>query len=120
MFILDTDTLTHLLYGHSRITERRGREGEDVFITAITRIEILQGRFASVVKAEDGEKTRLAQERLDETERDLEAFEVLPFDAASGAELDRLFKAKGLKKIGRCDLLIAAITLAKGATLATC
>jgi predicted nucleic acid-binding protein len=120
MVVLDTDTLTHLLRGHARVEERRRREEDDVAITSVTRIEVLQGRFASVLKAEDGEKTRLAQERLEETERDLEAFEVLPFDAAAAAELDRLLKVKGLKKIGRCDLLIAAIALARKATLATC
>jgi tRNA(fMet)-specific endonuclease VapC len=119
MFILDTDTLTHLLKGNPRVSARRAQTTEEVAITVITRIEILQGRFASVLKAEDGEKLLLAQQRLAESEKDLEHFLVLAVDAAAAAEFDRLRQIKKLKKIGRGDLLIAAITLANGATLVT-
>src|SRR5438477_10513940 len=119
MFILDTDTLTLLLRGHQRVTERRAQVAEEVAITVVTRIEVLQGRFASVLKAEDGGKLLLAQRRLLETERDLEEFIILPVDAASCSEFDRLRQHKKLKKIGRRDLLIAAITRANRPTLAT-
>ena len=51
MFVLDTDTLTHLLRGHARVTLRRSQVVDDVVITIITRIEVLQGRFAAVLKA---------------------------------------------------------------------
>lgn len=68
MFVLDTDTLTLLLLGHARVTEQRSRVEEEVAITVITRIEVLQGRFASVLKAEDGQKLLLAQQRLTENE----------------------------------------------------
>jgi tRNA(fMet)-specific endonuclease VapC len=119
MFVLDTDMLTHLLRGHTRVAERVRQATAEVVLTSVTRIEVLQGRFASVLKAEDGDKVRLAQERLLETERDLETFEVLPFDGAAATEFDRLLKVKGLTKIGRGDLLIAAITLARKATLVT-
>jgi tRNA(fMet)-specific endonuclease VapC len=119
MFVLDTDTLTHLLRGHPRVTERREQVTDEVVITVVTRIEVLRGRFDSLLKAEDGEKLLLAQQRLQETERDLEEFDPLPVDAAAAAEFDRLLGIKGLKKIGRADLLIAAITLANKATLVT-
>jgi tRNA(fMet)-specific endonuclease VapC len=119
MFVLDTDTLSHLLRGHAKVAERHRQATRDVVITAATRIEMLRGRFDSVMKAEDGEKLVLAQERLVDTERDLEAFDVLPIDAAAGAEFDRLRKERKLKKLGRGDLLIAAIVLANKATLVT-
>jgi tRNA(fMet)-specific endonuclease VapC len=119
MFVLDTDTLTHLLLGHKRVTEKRAQVSAEVVLTVVTRIEVLQGRFASVLKAEDGVKLLLAQQRLSETQRDLEKFIVLTVDAAASAEFDRLRQNKKLKKIGRRDLLIAAITLANRATLVT-
>jgi tRNA(fMet)-specific endonuclease VapC len=117
MFILDTDTLTLLLQGHERVTARRAQATEEVVLSVITRIEVLQGRFAFVLKAEDGETLLRAQHRLAENEQDLEHFIVLDIDAASAAEFDRLRQNKKLKKIGRSDLLIASITLAKRATL---
>lgn len=118
MFVLDTDTLTHLLLGRERVTEKRAQATAEVVLTVVTRIEVVQGRFASVLKAEDGERLLLAQQRLMETERDLEKFIVLTVDAAASAEFDRLRRNRKLK-IGRGDLLIAAITLANGATLVT-
>jgi tRNA(fMet)-specific endonuclease VapC len=44
---------------------------------------------------------------------------ILPVDAASAVEFDRLRQNKKLKKIGRGDLLIASICLANRATLVT-
>ena len=44
---------------------------------------------------------------------------VIPFDARSAAEFDRLRQIKNLKRIGRADLLIASIALAQRATLVT-
>ena len=83
MFVLDTDTLTHLLLGQKRVTQKRAQATEEVALTVVTRIEVLQGRFASVLKAEDGEKLLLAQQRLVANERDLAKFIVLPVDAAA-------------------------------------
>ena len=119
MFILDTDILTLLLQGHERVTARRAQATEEVALTVVTRIEVLQGRFAFVLKAEDGEKLLRAQQRLAENERDLEKFIILGIETAAAAEFDRLRRHKKLKKIGRADLLIAAITLANGARLVT-
>src|SRR5947207_14913333 len=119
MFVLDTDPLTHLLHGNARVVERRSQVTEDIVLTAVTRIEVLQGRFAAVMKAADGEQLLPAQQRLAESEGQLAAFDVLPFDAAAAAEFDCLRGGRGLKKIGRGDLLIAAIVLAHKATLVT-
>ena len=44
---------------------------------------------------------------------------VIPIDDAAADEFDRMRQNKKLKKIGRADLLIAAIALANRATLVT-
>ena len=55
MFVLDTDTLTHLLHGHPQVVERVARSAEEVVITVASRIEQLRGRFDAVFKAADAE-----------------------------------------------------------------
>jgi tRNA(fMet)-specific endonuclease VapC len=118
MKILDTNTLTHLFEGHRRTTERFERENEEIATTIISRIEILQGRFAMLMKSADGQELRRAQSLLDEA---LESLAEIPrlfsIDDASAQEFDRLRQNKKLRKIGRADLLIAGITLANRATL---
>ena len=52
MILLDTDSITLLMKGHDGITRRIIAASEPVAVTIITRIEILQGRFSSVLKAE--------------------------------------------------------------------
>jgi hypothetical protein len=37
MFVLDTDTFTHLLHGHEWVTLRRSQVTEEVVLTAVTR-----------------------------------------------------------------------------------
>ncbi len=118
MTLLDTDTLTLLMQGHARVTGRVARSAR-VAITVVTRIEVLQGRFASVLKAGDGEELLRAQHWLDESERYLSNLEVVPFDRSAAEEFDRLRRNRKLKKSGRADLLIASIALARGATLVT-
>jgi tRNA(fMet)-specific endonuclease VapC len=119
MFVLDTDILSLLLRAHARVTERVAQATREVAITLISRIEILQGRFAAVLKAENSEKLLQAQQRLHESEKDLNRFTILAIGSAAAAEFDRLRQNKKLKKIGRGDLLIAALTLANRATLVT-
>ncbi len=48
---------------------------------------------------------------------DLITIRLLPFDVAAAADFDRLRQNRKLKKIGRGDLLIAAIALANRALL---
>jgi tRNA(fMet)-specific endonuclease VapC len=120
MKILDTDTITLFFSGQERIVRRRQMETDAVAITIITRIETLLGRFAMVLKAADGPELRRAQQWLDQTVNNLTAIPiVIPIDDAAADEFDRLRQNKKLKKIGRADLLIAAITLANRATLVT-
>ncbi len=118
MKILDTSTLTHLFGGRQRTVERFQQETEEVATTIISRIEILQGRFAMLLKAADGQDLQRAQRLLDQTVvRLAEIPNVIPIDEAAAAEFDRLRQNRKLKKIGRADLLIAAISVANRATV---
>lgn len=119
MKFLDTDTLSLLLSGHAKVMERAAHEDDDVAVPIVARIEILQGRFASVLKAANGEQLLQAQFWLLESERYLAGLEVAQIDAVASAEFDQARENKKLKKIGRADLLIACITLANRATLVT-
>src|ERR1700730_11829458 len=105
MFVVDTDTMTLLQYGQERVTERFRQADRPVVTTVISRIEILEGRFAAVMKAADGNQLLRAQQRLEQSENHLQAVPILAVDSATAAEFDRLRQNKKLKKIGRADLL---------------
>ncbi len=119
MTLLDTDALTLYFAAHPRVMEKV-RAAQDAPRTSIvSRIEVLQGRFDSVLKARDGDQLLTAQERLAAAERGLARFQIIPFNAAAAIAFDRPRQNKKVRKIGRADLLIASIALAHGATLVT-
>jgi tRNA(fMet)-specific endonuclease VapC len=119
MFVVDTDIISLLQQNHDRLTERIHRADQRIVTTIISRIEILQGRFAAVMKAASGDELLIAFHRLEQSEIHLSGVPLLFFDTASAAEFDRLRQNKKYRKIGRGDLLIAAIVLANRATLVT-
>ena len=120
MYLLDTDTLTHLHAGHPRVAERlQALDDPDVGTTVITKIELMRGRFEFTLKAATGDELLRAQRLLTRTEELLAQIIVVPFDEAAAAHFDRLRQAQGLGKMGRADLLIASIVLAHRATLVT-
>jgi tRNA(fMet)-specific endonuclease VapC len=119
MKVLDTDTLTLLFQSQPKVARKHLKEAEPVVITIVTRIEVFQGRFASLIKAASGSELQRAYSRLLKAEKDLRPFPVLAINDASSTEFDRLLRLKGLKKVERGDLLIAAIVLANKATLVT-
>ena len=119
MILLDTDTFTLLAEAHSKVAARLATATDAVAITIVTRLEALQGRFAFLMRAADGQELLRTQQWLRRTEADLDRIPTVPFDDATVAAFDRLRQTKGLKKIGRGDLLIASIALAHRATLVT-
>lgn len=120
MYILDTDTITHLHAGHPKVVESLQKlDDPDVGITIITKIELLRGRFDFLLKAANGRELNRAQQLLDRTEELLSQIVVLPIDERSGIQFETLQRIKKLRKIGRADILIAGITLAYRATLVT-
>ncbi len=119
MILLDTDTFTLLGDNHPKVTARLAAATEVVAITIVTRLEALEGRIAFMMKAANGEQLMRAQQWLQRTEANLALLPIVLFDAAASAEFDRLRQTKGLKKMGRGDMLIASIALANKATLVT-
>lgn len=119
MILLDTDMLTLLFQGHARVQARlRGAE-EDAATTIITRIEVLQGRFDSILKAADAAQLLRAYQRLRQSEYQFTTLPLVPINEAVAKQFEQLARNRKLKKIGRGDLLIASIALAHNATLAT-
>lgn len=120
MKILDTDILSLLFHNHPRVAERHWQESDEIAVTIISRIQVLQGRFAMLLKAADGAELLRAQQWLDRAISSLQVIpKVLTIDDRVASQFDRLRPNKKLKKIGQADLLIAAITLANRATLVT-
>jgi tRNA(fMet)-specific endonuclease VapC len=120
MYLLDTDTLTHLHAGNSNVLERlKSVIDVEAGITIITKVEVLRGRIDYLVKAESGSSLLKAQELLFRTETLLSELLIIPIDRSASIEFDRLRDISKFRKIGRADLLIASITLANRATFVT-
>ena len=120
MYILDTDTLTYLHAGHTKVVQRlRQLDNPDVGTTVITKIEILRGRFDYALKAETGRELLKAHRLLARTEELLAQILILSFDEAAASRFDSIRSQRGLRKVGRADLLIASIALSRRATLVT-
>jgi tRNA(fMet)-specific endonuclease VapC len=120
MHLLDTDTLTHLHAGHPRVVAHLQTLNDPVVgTTIITRIEVLRGRFDFVLKAATGAELLRAQQLLVRSEELLSQLLVVPIDESAAIQFERLRATRGLKKMGRADLLVASIALAQHATLVT-
>jgi len=119
MIVLDTDILTLALAAHPRVAQRIMAASEIPVTSIVSRIEVLQGRFDSVLKASSAEELLRAQNRLVTAEHALAKFTIVAFDVGAADKFGRLRQDKKLKKMGRNDLLIACIALANRALLVT-
>lgn len=120
MYILDTDTLTHLHKGNAKVKERLSKSQGDKFaITIVTKCEIIRGRIDFLLKASDSHGLERAQKYLLETEGLLEQIPAIVFQHIAFKIFDKFLTNSKLRKIGHSDLLIASICLAEGATLVT-
>ena len=61
MILLDTDILTLVFAAHALATERMRTAPEAPAISAVARIEVLQRRFDSILKAADANALLRAQ-----------------------------------------------------------
>lgn len=121
MFLLDTNTLSEFFKDHPKISARMNAvPGDEPVVTSIiSRIEILEGRFASIKKAASQYELLIAATRLEVDEEKLATIDILPLTKAAADQFEALLANKKLKKIGRPDLLIACIALANKAILVT-
>ncbi len=111
MRVLDTDVCIEILRGNTKVVDRRECLADNVSTTWITACELFFGAAKSV----DPEKNQGLAEQL------LSSMEILGLDFAS-AQVFGDVKSK-LSKTGQviadADLIVAAITLAAGASLVT-
>ncbi|MCZ8192828.1 MAG: type II toxin-antitoxin system VapC family toxin [Microcystis sp. LE19-338.1B] len=120
MYLLDTDTLTHLHSGNTNVINRlENLQDEEVAITIVTKIEILRGRIDYLLKAFSGSDLLKAQELFSRSETLLNQLPVILIDPNAANQFDRLKDISKFRKIGRSDLLIASIALANQARLVT-
>ncbi len=122
MIVLDTDIATLLSYGKTDKLKKRIAaldKDEKLAVTIVTRMEMLQGRFASIKNAANPDELRVAMDRFLESERFLAAFDRLNVEDAASQHFDDLRQGKKTRKMRRADLLIACIALAHQALLVT-
>ncbi len=120
MYILDTDTFTHLKKGNQKVKKRLNSAPDFEFgITIVTKAELLRGRIDFLLKAEDAERLEIAQKYYIETEREVEQIFIVKFEKLSLDIFEEFRQNSKFRKIGRNDTLIASICLAQSATLVT-
>ena len=122
MIVLDTDIVTLLSYGKNATLQSQIEsvpDDEVLAIAIITRMEILQGRRDSILKAANGTEMQRAAERFQAAEEMLNAFAVLLPDEASCGNFEALLKQKRRRKMRRADMVIASIAMAHDALLVT-
>ena len=122
MTIFDTDTVTLLAYGRNEKLNRRVEAldaSEPLGVVVVTWMEILQGRFAGLLKAANEQELATAMQRFRASREHLGQFEVLEVNVDAAQRFEQLRGQKKLKKMGRADLLIACIALAHEALLVT-
>ena len=112
MTILDSDIFTLLTYEHANVVcqYQAVPEGEQLAVTAVTRIEVLRGRTDNLLKAADEHELLAAAKPLRATEACVNDFLVVHVDAEAAKHFKVLLGQKKLK-IRRPDMLIACIAL---------
>jgi predicted nucleic acid-binding protein len=122
MIVLDTDIVTLLSYGRNEKLRQRIEaldENEELAVTIITRMELLQGRFDSIVKAANEQELLTAMDRFRASEALLDSFRLLVVNDAAARHFKEMTRPKKRTKMRRKDMLIACIALAHQALLVT-
>lgn len=118
LYILDTDHLTLLRKGHSEVTRRVAVIGPDrVAVTIATADEHLTGWYTQLRKARDAEKLVKAYDGLFQVVESLRRIRVLPYTLAAATRYFELRKEH--RRLGKMDLVIAALVLETSGTLVT-
>jgi tRNA(fMet)-specific endonuclease VapC len=117
-YVLDTDTTTLLLRGHTKVCRRVAQmEPELLAVTIVTVEEILTGWYSQIRRARKDEQLIRAYAALQEAVQFLGRLRILPLDADALRQLHDLRAAK--HRLGSNDLKIAAIVRAQGSILVT-
>ena len=118
LYVLDTDHVTLLGYGHPQVLTRLATTPrDDRAITIITVEEQLRAWFTQVRRARNAEQLTRAYQGLLQVTELVKSVRVLPFcRAAVNRYLDL---RKSLPRLGKHDLAIAAVVLEFDATIVT-
>ncbi len=117
-YILDTDTLTHLMRGNVQIARHIATHPvDDISISVITVEEQLSGWYDQLRKVSSHEEHAEAYRRLQETSKFLGRVNILPFTVSSIVRWEQLKKAK--LNVRSMDLKIASIALEYQAIVVT-
>jgi len=96
MYLLDTDTLTHLHAGNTKVINRlESLQNEEVAITILTKVEILRGRIDYLLKAFSGSDLLKAQELFSHSETLLNQLPIISIDKNAANQFERLRKDSG-------------------------
>ncbi len=110
LYVLDTDHITLLRYGHADVVARlQSTPEQDRAITIISVEEQLRAWFTQVRRARDAAQLARAYEGLSQVIEMAKSVRVLPFAVSAVQRYLELRKA--LPRIGKLDLAIAAIVL---------
>ena len=118
-YLLDTDTFSELQRGNENIEKHLTNPNNECGVSIVTKAEVLSGRCAFLLKAENSERLEKAQKWLLESEKLLSKFPINEFNIESLEKFDELRQNSKYRKIGRADMLIASICLANRAVLVT-
>lgn len=118
LFVLDTDVLSLLRKGHSKVAERvRATPKTDLAVTIITIEEQISGWYRKLRQAKSVQEVAAAYGRLTETIRFLSRVPILTYDESS---IDRARQLQSLRlNVRKLDVSIAAIALEHGAIVVT-
>jgi tRNA(fMet)-specific endonuclease VapC len=117
-FVLDTDMVSLLQHGHEAVSRQvRSQANEEIATSIITVEEQLSAWYTLLRKARTTSKLVPIYQRMSETVRFLSKLPLLTFTDSAANRFDQLRKER--PRIGRMDLRIASIALARDATLVT-
>lgn len=117
-FILDTTTITLLLWKHQQVTTKvHAQPPGTVGITTVTVEEVVGGWFTKLRQARTNAQEAFAAARLAEATALLGRFPILPTTELALDRYDTLVKIK--LNVGRKDLKIVAVGLELPATVVT-
>lgn len=119
LWVLDTDTVTHLHRGRTTVCGRvKAKDPGQLAITIVNVEEMLSGWYALIRQAKNDEQLVRAYEALQEAVRFAGQVQVLPFTAECAIQYRKLRAT--YRRAGAKDLKIAAITLVHRGVLVTC
>jgi tRNA(fMet)-specific endonuclease VapC len=108
--LLDTSVAVELIDDSPRVIQRRHQYGEEVFLSAISRVELEAGVYR------EGKADASLRRRVDEL---VERLEELPFTGREVHAYSAIIAARGFSRRLVVDRMIAATAISNDLTLAT-